>query len=132
MASRDSSALGLNLLIRCWFHWPCPTPLPFSPPPPSIIHGDNSGCSLGVVDIKTRGCIQQNLGNNLIGHPVHSAHITAAAKPINVDKQKQNTVFLVAMLILGVASIFISFAAMAICYRFAGQFAVVQVGLECC
>ena len=99
MVPRDSSALGLNLLIRCWFHWPCPTPLPFSPPPPSIIH---------------------------------SAHITAAAKPINVDKQKQNTVFLVAMLILGVASIFISFAAMAICYRFASEFAVVQVGLDCC
>ena len=56
---------------------------------------------------------------------VHFAHITAEgdgskrpAEPINVEKQKQNTVFLVAMLILGVASIFISFAAMAICYRF--------------
>ena len=35
-----------------------------------------------------------------------------------MEKQKQNTVVLVAMLILGVASIFISFAAMAICYRF--------------
>ena len=51
-----------------------------------------------------------------------------AAQPKYVEKQKQNTVFLVAMLILGVSSIFISFAAMAICYRFAFD----GCGTDCC
>lgn len=38
--------------------------------------------------------------------------------PIAVPHDAQNTVFLVVMLILGVASIFVCFAMVAICYRF--------------
>ena len=46
-----------------------------------------------------------------------------------MQKEKQNTAVLVAMLILGVASIFISFAAMAICYRFDDRTPLLWTGL---